>query len=85
MQAIEVAKKVLLEGAHVLRVRKDDPAQYDAKPYFTGSRRGWTLLDRWTASAIVAVRNGLNETNRQKFETMPIERMAAVSFQLIKR
>jgi hypothetical protein len=83
MTAIEAAKKVSVESTcHLVRPRKGEPTQYDAKPAFTGSKRGWFYLDAYTASAISKVHAALNESNRAKFEALPITRMASVAFRL---
>lgn len=84
MTALEVAQTANQHGVQVFRPRKDAPGQYDAKPYFTGSHRGWVILDAFTASAIVQVHAALNETNKATFASLPLLRMAAVAFKLIK-
>lgn len=84
MKSIDVARLVKAEGVHVFRPRKDAPGEYDAKPFFTGSRRGWVALDVFSASAIVAVYEALNETNRAKFAGLPLVKAAHVAFKLIK-
>lgn len=85
MTNIEVARKVVAEKqAHLFRERKDATGQYDAKSYDGGSKRGWVILDGFTASAIVQVHDALNEQNRAKYAAMPIQKMAAVAFKLMK-
>lgn len=85
MTAIELAREVVATcGARLARPRKDAPGQYDAKPYFTGSKRGWVLLDLFTASTIVQVHDALNETNRAKFAALDLSRMASVAFRLVE-
>lgn len=70
--------------AHLIRYRTDSvkecgTAQYDAKPYGTGSKRGWTLIDLTTASAIVAVHDALTKSqkpeNLAKFDNIPLGRL----------
>lgn len=84
MKAIDVARLAKAEGCHVFRERKGVPGEYDAKPFFTGSRKGWVALDSFSASAIVAVYDALNETNRAKYTAMPLTIMAGVAFKLVK-
>lgn len=84
MKAIEVAQLAKAEGVHVFRERKDTPGEYDAKPYFSGNKRGWVALDTFSASAICAVHDGLNEENRAKYSALPLPKMARVAFKLIK-
>lgn len=84
MTGIEVARTAAQEGVHVFRSRKEQPGQYDAKPYFCGNKRGWVALDSFSASAIIAVHNALNEANRAKFESLSIQRMATIAFKFVK-
>lgn len=66
----EVAQEVMKTKSMMLfRPRKGEPHQYDAKPY-EGKKRGWAMLDTFTASAIVAVGNALSPENRAKMDTM---------------
>lgn len=84
MLGIEVAKKVVEEKqAHLFRARAGAPGEYDARPYGAGSKRGWIVLDGFSAGAIVAVYNGLNETNRARFAALELVKMAKVAFKLV--
>jgi hypothetical protein len=84
MTAIEAARKVYTEkSCHLLRPRKDEPAQYDVKDAFTGKKRGWFYLDLFTASAIVKVHEAVNESNRAKLEKLPITTLARICFQMV--
>ena len=85
MTGIEVAKQCNTEGGAMLfRPRKAEPGQYDAKPWACGNKRGWVLLDTFSASAIVAVYDALNEKNRESYGRMPLQKMAMVAFRLVK-
>lgn len=84
MTSIEIAKTAAEDGAHLFRPRKNEPGQYDCKPMFTGSHRGWTIMDSFSASAIVAVWNALNETNRAKYENLRPVSMAKLAFKFVK-
>lgn len=42
------------------------------------------MVDLFSASAIVAVYDALNEENRTKFAALPVARAGAVAFKLIK-
>ena len=86
MNAIEVAKKVVAEHQAVLvRERKGEPGQYDVKDLHQGNKKGWVILDGFSASAIVKVYEALNETNKGFFASMPIVKMARVAFKLINK
>jgi hypothetical protein len=84
MTGIEAARLATTEGCQVFRPRKDAPGEYDVKPYFTGRKGGWVALDSFSASAIIAVYDALNETNRTKFASLPIHKMATVAFKLVE-
>jgi hypothetical protein len=42
------------------------------------------MVDLFSASAIVKVHDAINESNRTKFLTLPVERMARIAFSLLK-
>jgi hypothetical protein len=42
------------------------------------------MVDLFSASVIVRVHDALNEANRAKFLALPVQRMAQISFQLLK-
>ena len=85
MNAIEVANYGLKNGCISFRERAKEPGQYDVKDWPGGNKRGWTMLDITSAGAIVAVYNGLNETNKNKFASLPLIKMAIVAFKLINK
>jgi hypothetical protein len=89
MTAIEAAREALANGAQLVRLRKEQPDtdqyQYDVKPLFTGSHRHWTILDSFSASAIVAVHDRLNPINQAHFASLPLDRMADWAFLCIAR
>lgn len=68
---------------HLVRPRKDAPGEYDAKPYFTGNKRGWFALDSFSASAVVKVHQALNEENRAKFSGLSLPRMVQVALKFV--
>ncbi len=83
MTAIEVAQLVKEHGCQVFRPTKDQPGQYDAKPFYSGNKRGWVALDSFSASAILVVYNALNETNRASYTAIPLIGMAKLAFKLL--
>jgi hypothetical protein len=85
MTAIEAAREALANGAQLVRPRKDQPGQYDVKPLFTGNHRGWAILDSFSASAIVAVYDRLNEINRAHFESKSLVAIADWAFRCIAK
>ena len=85
MTGIEVARQCKAEGAMLFRPKKAEPGHYDAKPWGVGNKRqGWIILDTFSASAIVAVYDALNEANRESYGRMPLQKMAMVAFRLVK-
>jgi hypothetical protein len=42
------------------------------------------MVDLFSASAIVKVHDALNDTNREKFLRLPVHKMAAVCFKVLK-
>lgn len=72
MRFLEAAKKVMdSKTAHLIRPRKGADMEYDVKPIFTGSKRGWTLLDTFTASAVAKVAEALMPENRERLDHQP--------------
>lgn len=86
MTAIELARMVTTtRTAHLFRPKREGALGYDAREYHVGgNKRGWVLLDLFSASAIVAVYDALNEANRARYATMPPQRAAVVAFKLVK-
>lgn len=85
MNTIEAARLVLKKGAQLLRPKKDAPGnQYDAKPLFTGKRRGWIILDSFSASALVAVHDALPEEKRAVFANAPVTRALTLAWRCVK-
>lgn len=84
MTAIQVAFEAAKHGAQLFRQRKDGSGEYDCKPIFTGRSSGWVILDSFSGSVIIAVHGALNQTNREKFEKLPLLKMAPIAFKLAK-
>lgn len=74
-----LTEKIVTEhGAMLIRFRERDSVgdiQYDTKPTFTGSKRGWTLFDSFTASAVQAVYKAVNPANQAKFNRIPLAKL----------
>ena len=67
-----------------MHLRKNSTDQFDIKEAFSGKKRGWFYMDVFTASAIVAVYNALNEKNKAKYSTLPLPKLINVTWKLIK-
>ena len=46
---------------------------------------GGTMVDLFTASAIVSVLDAVNETNKEKLLALPVDRMATIAFNMMKK
>jgi len=85
MKLIDVCNKVVAEKtAALIRPKLGVNHEYDVKEMFGGKKKGWVLLDLFTASAISKVAAALNETNRAKLNTLPPLRVSSICFQLLK-
>jgi hypothetical protein len=85
MDAIEICRQIIEDKqCYVVRPKKDILAEYDAKPYGSGNKRGWTYVDLFSASAVLNVYRALNPENQSKFAALPIEKMCRVAFKLCK-
>lgn len=87
MTSVEAARLVVKsKTCHMVRRRKGPSVQYDARPYHLGGKKkGWFYLDLFSASAVTAVYDALNEENRQRFAGLPLVTAVKVAFQLIQR
>jgi len=81
----KVRQRLQCSGAHIEQnTQQKAPIQVDAKPYFTGSKRGWVALDLFTASAICAVAEGLNPVNRYKYERLTLPAIIRITWKVVK-
>jgi hypothetical protein len=83
MDTIKLAERVVETGqAHLWRYRQ---GELQAREWGTGGRkRGWSLLDLFSAGAIRAVARALNEENRARLASLPPHKAALVCFKLVK-
>lgn len=89
MTIAEAAKSAKTEGAKLIRYRTDSfkqtgTAQYDVKPIFTGNKKGWTMLDSFTASVISAVYDALKPDNQAKFNNLPLGKLLDFCWKQVK-
>lgn len=85
----EVIKKVTDEHQAVLiRLRKGhvkgQPYEYDVKELFTGNKKGWVVLDGFTASAMLAIYNGLKPENQDKFNLISLPKLIDFTWKHVK-
>lgn len=74
MTITQIANYAVENGAVLIRPR--DVGEYDMKPLFTGSKRGWVILDTTTANAIKVVREALSDNpNVHKFDRIPLRKL----------
>ena len=92
MNTIQASELVLQEGVKLLRRRAENAIdengkpvpQYDVKDAFTGKKKGWFYLDAFTASAIMACYNALNDDNKKKAPRICVEKWADFAFSHVK-
>lgn len=84
MKFIDCAKKVVEEKSYMLIRNRKNSNEYDVKAG-EGSKRGWTYLDGYSASAVVNVYNALNLENKLKFESLSALKAINVAFRLIQK
>ncbi len=77
----EITKQVVSgSSALMIRPRKDMfekgmPKHYDVKPLFTGSKKGWVIIDLTTANAMNAVYHALSTPMKEKWNTIPVNKL----------
>lgn len=91
MTITQIAQQVLEEHSAVqirlppgIKQIKCAPKEYDWKPLFCGSRRGWTVLDATTANAIMTVYRGIQSDDlRSKFDTIPLVQLIGFCWRMV--
>lgn len=84
MTSIQVAEKAKTEGVQLFRLKKGAEG-YDCKPYFTGNRRGWVIIDSFSASAILTVYNSINAEQRARYEKLPLVKMSDLAHRILNK
>lgn len=93
MHVIEICRKAAKDGALMVRPCKKQETrdcegkllpEYDVKELFTGKKRGWVILDSFSASAVVAVYEALSAENKAKANRIPLMRLVDFAFQHVK-
>lgn len=98
MTIIDAARSVVeAKTLKLIRPRKDEAGLYDCRPMkrdipsedeeeVSGRKTypGWTILDLFTASAIVAIYDALKEeANKTKYINLPLTRLINVTWKLV--
>ncbi len=89
MTISEIVKQSQDSGAVLIRYRANShketgTAQYDCKPMFTGSKKGWMLMDAFTASALLAVFNALKPESQARFDNIPLGKLVDFAWKQVK-
>ena len=66
----------------------DNPKEAQLRQIVSDKQRGkveGTMVDLFTASAIVSVLDAVNETNKEKLLALPVDRMATIAFNMMKK
>lgn len=87
MTITQIAQQVLDQHSAVqIRFRagaKGEVKEYDCKPLFSGSRRGWTVMDATTANAVTTVYRALSADKRPTFDTIPLSRLIDFCWRMV--
>lgn len=79
MKISDIFKKVVNESQAVLirprEVDSNNNIQYDVKELFSGKKKGWTVLDGFTASAMLTVYNALEKKSQEKYDTVSLSKL----------
>ena len=65
----------------------DNPKEAQLRQIVSDKQRGkveGTMVDLFSASAIVSVLDALNEMNKEKFLKLPVDRMSEIAFRMMK-
>ncbi len=87
MKASEIITKVTDEKACVLIRHREPitkPYEYDVKGPFVGNKKGWTLVDLFTANAMLTIYKALSETSKPKFDLLPFAQLVNFTWKNIK-
>ena len=87
MTIVDIITNTPSGQAILVRTRcKDDSGewQYDVKELFTGRKKGWTILDSFSHSAIRAVYNAINDANKAKFNKLSLPVLVDFAFKHVK-
>ena len=66
----------------------DNPKEAQLRQIVSDKQRGkveGVMVDLFTASAIVSVLDAVNETNKEKLLALPVDRMATIAFNMMKK
>ncbi len=92
MNAIEVCQQVLAGSStlHWAREKEGQPGQFeiDASGRLNGASaqaEGWTPVDPYSASVVVAVYNALSPDEQAKFTALPLSEMINLALDLLAR
>lgn len=80
----EMARKVTKDGQLILFKYNKDNNSYDVK-FDGGNKRGWTILDSWSASVYLTVFNACSDENKAKLDRMPIKKALNVAFNIVSK
>ncbi len=92
MNAIEVCQEVLAGSSalHCARLKPGEPGQYEIEASgrlngIAAQSEGWTLVDPYSASVVLAVYNALQPDEQAKFTVLPLPEMINLALDLLAR
>lgn len=80
MKISAIIQKIVSEKTAVLirprqRINPSEPWEYDVKDMFTGKKKGWILLDLFTASRMQVVKDALKPESQEKFDAISLMKL----------
>lgn len=90
MNNLEVIKHCVSNSALLIREKKTEhikgePWQYDIKELSTGKKKGWIMLDSFTASAMLQVYNAMNSEQQSKYNTFHFLKLVDFTWKVLKK
>ena len=83
MNIYEIARKAVDEES-AQKIRHREGNQYDCQEgIWTGNNRRWTLMDHFTASAIVQISENIKPENQAKYVDLPLGKLLDVTWSII--
>ena len=84
MKLSEICKLVVEENTMIYYKYNKSAKTYTVRVN-GGNKRGWTLLDNFSASAVLTIWNHVNDENKAKLDSMSVEQALEIAFKIINK
>lgn len=86
MTFIECCQKARAEGLQIIRPTQADSGNFEARAFTAPPQegRGWVYLDAWTAGAVCAVYDALDDSHKAHLEKLPPLAAINICWKLVK-